>query len=686
MQEIYAASNRLDAQRFVNFLSQHGIAATVRDPSLNADLHGGGFTVHVADETAEAGRSFVPAFRELYELTSDHRSDSDDIDDDTDARPDERPWLTIGSVPWLTIAFCLVAYVLSAGLWREPDRNSSEALARWGWQDGIAVVGGAWWGIVTNTLLHPTSAHLQGNLLGIAILGAGVERHRGRGWWLGLLLAALLVCTAASLAVLGTDGIGASGVLYTLFGFALIGGIRRKVVTLWLQIPLSIWLLLGVVVDLAEVLDVHFGRRGSPPWAAEAHLAGFGTGVLAALAFDISWKPRLTRTALIAVLLTALGIVWHGPTWLPEWCLGQSDRQLKSGTAEAAIEWSTRAILRSSAPAEAYLARAWCHVDNGDLKSAWSDLDAAFQADARLPDLQATRAVFRLFRSDFDGALQDVQVDLSQPTASAYSFEVRSEIHQSQQHFDSARRDIEVALRMDRSTASYRVSQAWLDHELSRFETALSDVELALSRDPHDLNGLCLRGFCLKELDRPDEARDALHRCRSELERSLARLPRSFWINTLLAWTLSALFELEDEPRWLDQALGHSTQLVQRAPEDWRNWTVHGDIQRSLRRFDQADESLTRALQLNPRSAESYCARGAARHGLGRTDDALLDLTQALELNPRFTLAWFERARVLQSAERLAEARDDLDRVLELNPRCRRAVRLREELHEGPPP
>ena len=138
------------------------------------------------------------------------------------------------------------------------------------------VFAGEWWRVLTVVLTHASWIHLGMNMLVFFQLGNIVENFYGRARYAFILLASAL---AASFLTLWLDpvnqpSVGASGMIFGLFGVMLITGKRmgvdyRQVLGL---------LVLNIVFSFVPGVDWH------------AHAGGFIGGLLAA--FDLQAIPR----------------------------------------------------------------------------------------------------------------------------------------------------------------------------------------------------------------------------------------------------------------------------------------------------------------------------------------------------------------------------------------------------------
>jgi membrane associated rhomboid family serine protease len=203
----------------------------------------------------------------------------------------------------LAYAACAAAVLLWLAIAGESSR-----LASWGYLPAERIWDGAPWALVTSALVHLALWHLVFNVYWLWILGGAVERIFGSAKWLTFVLGAAFVSSASQLAVSGDTGIGASGVVYALFGlmwrskdevphFSEVLGKNTAPVFL-------VWLVACLVATMAGTVQV----------GNAAHITGLLFGVLVA-----EWRIHRSHrnsAAVATVLLTlvslcaALGNPW----------------------------------------------------------------------------------------------------------------------------------------------------------------------------------------------------------------------------------------------------------------------------------------------------------------------------------------------------------------------------------------
>lgn len=187
--------------------------------------------------------------------------------------------LAVGArVTWAIVGINIAMYVLQQVVPGLTYRLSMQP---------AAVAYGEWWRLVTAAFLHaPWSLfHILFNTWALVILGPPLEAALGRLRFVVLyLLSALGGSVLAYLfAYPLTQGIGASGAIFGLFGATFVVARRLRLDTRWIVILLAINLVITFVVPNID-------------W--RAHLGGLATGFAVAAAF--AYAPRAHR-ALVQV-------------------------------------------------------------------------------------------------------------------------------------------------------------------------------------------------------------------------------------------------------------------------------------------------------------------------------------------------------------------------------------------------
>lgn len=253
-----------------------------------------------------------------------------------DATPSAKqswPWLT-----WTAVGLCVAAtfaYQYGGG-------NSVGALARRLAVGPELIWNGYYFALFTSVFVHAAGAlgipwHLLFNMLYLFQLGSILERSIDRVYWIAFFVVCAIVSAGAELAFAAHNAIGASGVVYGMFGLMWAGRYQYRewaeVATKRNMAVLLIWGLFCIVATLLGLMRV----------ANYAHAAGFLFGLAVGWLF-VAQK----RTVLAAVVQTVLWtIAVLSATWLPwshAWTFWFGERELSNRHYDAAVVWLDRSL------------------------------------------------------------------------------------------------------------------------------------------------------------------------------------------------------------------------------------------------------------------------------------------------------------------------------------------------------
>ena len=282
-----------------------------------------------------------------------------------------RPFVT-----WLAVLLCAVVFL---GISAEPKRDSWESLAKWGYRPANDIWNGHPLPLVSSAFVHLELWHIAFNVYWLLLFGSCLERAIGHGYFLLFYLVAALVSSTAELAVADTTGIGASGVVYAMFGFMWTG--RRRFPTFEVALTqqtvalFMIWLVGCIAATQLNIWEV----------GNTAHVAGLLFGVSAAACT----LARSHRKPLIAglcglVALSLMPLVWC--PWSPLWLSTRAYRAHERGNYQLAVDYYGQVLRREPKNAWAFFNRGLAYEALMDADHAEADFK---QADALDPSFTA---------------------------------------------------------------------------------------------------------------------------------------------------------------------------------------------------------------------------------------------------------------------------------------------------------
>lgn len=210
---------------------------------------------------------------------------------------------------WLACAICIVVFI---GISRNGPMESWDSAAKWGYLPSTAIWEGKYWGLITSVFVHIEIWHLAFNIYWLWALGRLLEKQIGSLCWVVFVILSAIISSGAQLAVSDTTGIGASGVVYAIFGFIFAAknqvdefkfALTRQHIVLFIA-----WLFICLITTYFNILNV----------GNAAHFSGFIFGVLVADVFIVKYKSRLAMLGLAALLICAILPIFWAP-WSAGW-------------------------------------------------------------------------------------------------------------------------------------------------------------------------------------------------------------------------------------------------------------------------------------------------------------------------------------------------------------------------------
>lgn len=235
------------------------------------------------------------------------------------------------------IGICSVIFIL---LNLFPNSEFVNVMSRFLVPDAIWIWNGCVWGFITCVFVHVDPLHFLFNMWWAYSFGVMFERKLGRFNYILFILTAAVAASSAQLFFSGQTGIGYSGVVYAMFGFAWMARhiepdfyeiVHQPIVNLFL-----IWLVLCFLLTNVGILSIANG----------AHLFGLIFGVCTGNVFirkKFEWQSKAGLGLLVVITLMSVIYV----PWLPRWdyrneilMYWQAEEYAKEGNAEAQLLYS----------------------------------------------------------------------------------------------------------------------------------------------------------------------------------------------------------------------------------------------------------------------------------------------------------------------------------------------------------
>ena len=261
--------------------------------------------------------------------------------------------------PLLTYLLCGICIVVMLAYYFSGDTPGTlfHNIGYLGRGSGIDIWEGSYYYLVTSFFSHGDYMHLIFNMIWLVQLGTILELTLKPWQYALFMLSATVISSCAELGFSGQTGIGASGVVYAMFGLLWMG---RGKMAAWRTVATRnnlnifvVWGVLCIFLTYIHVLNI----------ANAAHGAGFLYGLcIGGLFFAPRRQPLLAIPLVGLTVFCALAVFWA--PWLPLWDFLQGGKELDRHRYQQAIPWFQRSISNG--------------VDSAKAASAWNNIGFAW--------------------------------------------------------------------------------------------------------------------------------------------------------------------------------------------------------------------------------------------------------------------------------------------------------------------
>jgi len=275
---------------------------------------------------------------------------------------------------WVTSLSCLICIGIFLGLASIDDVNSWDKLAQFGYLPANSIWRGQYWGLVTSVFVHMALWHVAFNVYWLWSLGSRLERSIGSIPFLTFFLASAFVSSAFQMAVSDTTGIGASGVVYSIFGFMWLTRERyclfAEVLAPQTILIFAVWLFVCLATTVAKVWEV----------GNAAHFSGLIFGCCVAKAFVLRSHRPVAMSTLGFLLASSIVFCFWCP-WSITWLGTRAYSAHVAGRYQDAIENYTQIIQLAPQNAWAFQNRSYAYQALGEEQKAKNDIQMARKFD-----------------------------------------------------------------------------------------------------------------------------------------------------------------------------------------------------------------------------------------------------------------------------------------------------------------
>lgn len=281
------------------------------------------------------------------------------------------------ALPWITCIILVLCVGICLGLSIIHSDESPESLAHFGYLPADRIWNGEYWGLVTSVFVHLALWHLALNVYWLWKLGSRMERAMGPLRYFGFVIHAACISSSYQLAVSDTTGIGASGVVYAIYGFMWVTRHRYPAfpevlspkVVRWF----NTWLVACFVVSYHQLYEI----------GNAAHLSGLLFGVSVAGSLILFEKRNLSRCGWAALLVGSIVPLFWCP-WSIGWHMHRAYNAHVAERYESALKHYSVVIERDPENAWAYANRSGVYLALGHPEQSQADLRKAHEIDPSL--------------------------------------------------------------------------------------------------------------------------------------------------------------------------------------------------------------------------------------------------------------------------------------------------------------
>jgi GlpG protein len=289
------------------------------------------------------------------------------------------------SQPWVSRVAVVACIGIFLGLAFQNDYESWESVSKWGYLPATSIWDGAYWALVSSVFVHFALWHVTFNVYWLWVLGSRLERTIGSLRFLGFWGLSAFVGSSFQLAISDSTGIGASGVVYAIFGF--MWPIRdrfsqfKEVLDQRTVNIFVVWLIGCVVATYLKIWEV----------GNAAHISGLLFGAAVAGYFVAGYKPRLMLTGVSALVVFSIVPLFWCP-WSVAWLSNKAYHAHATQRYNDAAGLYTRIIHIAPDNAWAYYNRSSVYQTLGNSQRAQADIEKARQLDPSLEERKEDRA------------------------------------------------------------------------------------------------------------------------------------------------------------------------------------------------------------------------------------------------------------------------------------------------------
>lgn len=150
------------------------------------------------------------------------------------------------------------------------------------------------------------------------------------------------------------------------------------------------------------------------------------------------------------------------------------------------------------------------HYNRGEYDDAVRELEAAAEADPKLPFVHFNLGLAYLRKQDYERARTEFKKDLEIEPDVAFTYEQLGNVESTLQHDDEAARNFREALKLDARMVSAHMGLAKIEERRRNYPVALVELNDVIRLDPGNASARYLRGQVFVRMGREKEGRAEL--------------------------------------------------------------------------------------------------------------------------------------------------------------------------------
>jgi rhomboid protease GluP len=398
--------------------------------------------------------------------------DYDDVDPasaDASGESTPRAWIS-----GLSVVACVAIYL---GISAQGELESWEAISKFGYLPADSVWSGAWWALVSSALVHFELWHLGFNVYWLWVLGSRLECAIGSLRYLIFVVLSAFVSSSFQLAVSGDTGIGASGVVYAIFGFMWA---TRHRFSRFNEVLDSRTIQIFVVWMCGCIAATYFDV-----WAVgnAAHVSGLLFGGAVAGTFVLRYRKRIALPGLAALILCSIVTLFWCP-WSPNWLIHRAYVAHASEQYGRATDLYTNILRLDPENSWAYLNRGLVYQTTGDITKAIADYSDAIRLDPDNAFARYSRGALWAHQGEFDKAIDDCSEAIRIDPTLGVAYGYRGNAWLNRGEYEKAMTDCDEAIRLGPSYALWHATRGALWFIKGEYDKAIDDCDEAVRVDP----------------------------------------------------------------------------------------------------------------------------------------------------------------------------------------------------------